>query len=274
MSDYTSTNRANWGDRVPIHLSSTQAYNVDAFVADPAMISRTVQFDSERMPDLTGKRIIHLMCHLGLDTLSFARLGADATGLDFSGESVAVATDAANRTGLDTQFVQSDVYAAREAVEGDFDIVYMSYGVLNWLPDMGKLAEVVKSLLKPGGLFHLTEHHPMAMALEIPSECDELRLNSDYFGSAEPTVNESETSYISGEGKIDHSTTYQWQHTLSDVVTGLLSAGLRLTALHEFPYGIFPTGKPLSKRPDGYWHYAERPEQAPLMFTVQASNAL
>ena len=270
MDDYISTNRANWDDRVPIHLSSTQAYNVDAFVADPAMISRTVRFDAERMPDLAGKRIIHLMCHLGLDTLSFARLGADATGLDFSGESVGVARDAASQAELDVNFVQSDVYAAREALEGDFDIVYMSFGVLNWLPDMAKLGGVIASLLKPGGLFHLTEHHPMAMALEIPSEKNDLYVSSNYFGSDEPEVNVSETSYIPGEGKIAHSTTYQWQHSLSDVISGLIDSGLRLTMLREFPFGPFPSGHPLTQRPDGYWHYAERPELAPLMFTVQA----
>ena len=270
MDDYASTNRANWDDRVPIHLSSTQAYNVDAFVTDAAMISRTVQFDSERLPDLAGQRIIHLMCHLGLDTLSFARLGADATGLDFSGESVAVGRDAASRAGLDVEFVQSDVYAARGAVEGDFDIVYMSYGVLNWLPDMKRLGGVVRSLLKQGGLFHLTEHHPMAMAMDIPSDRDNLTVGYPYFDSGEPEISDNETSYISGEGKIAHPTTYQWQHSLSDVVSGLIDSNLRLITLREFPFGTFPSGHPLSQRPDGYWHYAERPEFAPLMFTVQA----
>jgi SAM-dependent methyltransferase len=270
MNDYTSTNRANWDDRVPIHLSSTQAYNIDGFVADAAMISRTVQFDSERLPELAGKRIIHLMCHLGLDTLSFSRLGAKTTGLDFSGESVAVARDAASKASLDTHFVQSDVYSAREAVEGEFDIVYMSFGVLNWLPDMARLGSVVRSLLKPGGLFHLTEHHPVAMALEIPSDGDNLLITSDYFGSDAPEINASETSYIAGEGKIAHSTTYQWQHSLSDVVSGLIDSDLRLSMLREFPFGPFPNGHPLSRREDGYWHYAERPELAPLLFTIQA----
>ena len=269
MDDYISINRANWDDRVPIHLSSTQAYNVNAFVADPAMISRTVRFDAERMPDLAEKRIIHLMCHLGLDTLSFARLGADVTGLDFSGESVAVARDAAIKAQLDVDFVQSDVYAAREAVEGEFDIVYMSFGVLNWLPDMAKLGSVVASLLNPGCLFHLTEHHPLAMTLELPSKGDNLLVSSDYFGSDDPEINVSEASYIAGEGKIAHSTTYQWQHTLSEVVSGLINSGLRLTMLREFPFGTFPNGHPLTQRSDGYWHYAERPELAPLMFTVQ-----
>ncbi|NQW18080.1 MAG: class I SAM-dependent methyltransferase [Chloroflexi bacterium] len=270
MDDYISTNRANWDDRVPVHLSSKQAYNVDAFVADPSMISRTARFDGERLPDLSGKRVIHLMCHLGLDTLSFARLGAEVTGLDFSGESIEVARDAASRAEVDAEFVQSDVYSAREAVEGEFDIVYMSFGVLNWLPDMVRLGGVASSLLKPGGLFHLTEHHPFAMTLNIPSDSDELLIASDYFGTKEPEMKVSEDSYVTGEGKIAHSTTYQWQHSLSDVVTGVISSGLRLTMLQEFQFGVFPTGQPLSRREDGWWHYAKRPEFAPLMFTVQA----
>lgn len=270
IGDYIEANRKNWDDRVPIHLSSPTAYDVDGFIGDPEKLSFTVRFDLQHLPDVRGKSMLHLMCHIGLDTLSWARLGADAMGIDFSGESIRVAAETAERAGLNVRFAQSNVYEARTAVEGEFDVVYMSSGVLMWLPDIDRLSGVVASLLKPGGLFHLTEIHPLALALDLPSADGSLRIVRPYLGSGEPFVEESEESYVQGEGAIEHATSYQWAHGLGEVANAFTRHGMRLSLLREYPFGGFPPGAPLVRRADGWHEYPPDPNMTPLMYTLQA----
>jgi 2-polyprenyl-3-methyl-5-hydroxy-6-metoxy-1,4-benzoquinol methylase len=116
VSDYRDVNRANWDDRVPVHLASPD-YAVDRFTADPGFISDVVRFDQELLGDVSGLRGVHLQCHIGTDTISLARLGASMTGLDFSAPAVGAATALATETGADARFVQSDVYAAAGVLE-------------------------------------------------------------------------------------------------------------------------------------------------------------
>ena len=268
--DYIEANRKNWDDRVPIHVSSPHSYDIEGFIDDPEKLTLTARSDSQFLPDLAGRSMLHLMCHIGLDTMSWARLGARVIGVDLSGESIRVATEVAERASSNAKFVQSDVYDAGDVIEGKFDIVYMSMGVLIWLPDLERLAGVVSSFLKPGGLFHLTEIHPVATSLDVPSDDQQLRITKPYFESGEPLVVESDVSYVRGEGKIEHTTTYQWLHSMGEIVTAFTGSGLRLTMLKEHPFGGFPQGPPLERKPDGWWEYPHGPEMVPLMYTLQA----
>src|SRR5271170_3564493 len=126
-------NRAMWNERVPLHLNSP-VYDVPSFKAGALSLRA---HEIKDLGDVTGKDLIHLQCHFGLDTLSWARLDARVTGLDFSEPAIRAATDLAREIGIDASFVTSDVYSAPQAVgHRTFDIVYTGVGALCWLPDM------------------------------------------------------------------------------------------------------------------------------------------
>jgi SAM-dependent methyltransferase len=166
MDDYRTVNRASWDERVPAHAASPD-YHVEEFAADPAYLSDVVRFDLPLLGDINGMRGVHLQCHIGTDTVSLARLGASMTGLDFSEPAAQQARVIAERIGADARFVVSDVYAAADVLgrEG-FDLVYTGVGALCWLPSVRRWADVVASLLRPGGRLFIREGHPALWAID------------------------------------------------------------------------------------------------------------
>jgi SAM-dependent methyltransferase len=161
MTAYQQINRASWDERAPAHAASPE-YAVDSFARDPEHLSNVVRFDVPRLGSVEGLRGVHLQCHIGTDTVSLSRLGARMTGVDFSPTAVLEARKLAAAAEADVDFVESDVYAAREALGTEmFDLVFTGIGALCWLPDIARWAEVVRSLLKPGGRLFLREGHPM-----------------------------------------------------------------------------------------------------------------
>lgn len=269
-----AANRANWDERVPSHL---HAYGVEAFVADPARLSLVVRDDLALMaPHLpggspTGLTLLHMQCHIGLDTLSWARLGAHVTGLDFSPAATAAARDIARRAGLAATFVDSDVDNAAEACSGQFDVVYTGTGALAWLPDLGPWARAIARLLRPGGLFYVRDVHPMLCALDDTRTDGELVVSRPYFPTAEPERFDDGTTYADDTVRLTNTTTFQWTHPLSEVVESLLSAGLTLTSLGEhrsIPWRAMPD---MTLTPEGFV-LAHGAARVPLTFSLTATK--
>jgi SAM-dependent methyltransferase len=228
-------NRSWWDERVPIHVGSA-FYDVDGFRAGGSTLR---PFEREEVGDVTGKRLAHLQCHFGLDTLSWARAGASVAGLDFSGPAIDAATALADETGLDARFVQADVYDALEALGGErFDIVYTGLGALNWLPDLPRWAGVVASLLAEDGFLYLAEFHP---ATWVFGDHD-YSIEWDYFHDPEGVSFDDDEpgSYADLEVPTRNNATREWAHTLADVITAVLGAGLRLELVSEHDYTLFP----------------------------------
>ena len=220
---------------MPIHVAST-FYDVDTFRIGGSTLC---PFERQEVGDVDGLRLAHLQCHFGLDTLSWARAGASVVGLDFSQPAVEAATALAGETGLDGRFVQADVYDAVAALSGErFDVVYTGRGALNWLPDLERWAGIVADLLVDDGLLYLSEFHPVSWVF-----ADEDRTVAyDYFHNPEgETFDDGETgSYADMDAKTTNNATLEWAHTLADVVTAVLGAGLRLELLSEHDYTLFP----------------------------------
>lgn len=269
-------NRANWDERVPAHLV---AYDVEGFLADPRRVSGVVREDLTLMgPHLPGGSpagldLVHLQCHIATDTLSWARLGARVTGVDFSVAATAVARDIAARAGLPATFLTSDIDSALEACPQRFDIVYTSIGVLPWLPDLSRWARVVAGLLRPGGLFFLRDSHPVLNALDHDRGDGTLALTAPYFGVGRPLRYDCGTSYADTEVRLSSATTYEWQHSLSEVVQALLDVGLVLTSLAEhrtLPWQALPQMVPTSV---GDYALPEvQRDLMPLAFSVTATS--
>ena len=180
-----------------------------------------VCFDRPRLGALEGVRGVHLQCHIGTDTLSLARLGAQMTGLDFSPASIAEARTLAQQTGTPVEYVEADVYRALEVLpRASFDLVYTGVGALCWLPDIARWADVVGGLLRPDGRLFIREGHPMLFAID-ESHKDRLVVDYPYFQTDEPLVIEDAGTYVETEVQFSHNLTHEWNHGLGETVTAL-----------------------------------------------------
>ncbi len=267
MDPHIAANRANWDDRVPIHMGSS-FYDVEGWLADRrGPRPRAV----EALGDVNGLDVVHLQCHLGLDTLAFAHAGARVTGLDFSGAALAEARALAERAGLvdRARFVEGDVLHAAEALApGTYHIVYVSLGALCWLPSVMGWAAQVAALLRPGGRLYLHDVHPIAWALAD----DDLRIEHSCLEEPEPFVDDSDVTYTDGDGRVAASRSYEWNHSIGEIVTAVLDHGLRLDRLTEHDWTVVPRFPWLVETTDHRWEAPAGTPRVPLTFTLVASR--
>jgi len=268
--DWRSINLANWESRVPVH-SGPGGYHLEAF-DDPAHLSSVVRFDLPLLGDVGGLRGVHLQCHIGTDTVSLARLGADMTGLDFSPASLAQARRIARLAGADVRFVEAEVYDAPGALGPEpFDLVYTGIGALCWLPDIARWARVVAGLLRPGGRLFIREGHPVLWALDDPRPDGLLAVEYPYFEREEAMVFDEGGTYVDTDAVFTYNRTHEWNHGLGEIVTALMAAGMDLTGLVEHdsvPWDALP-GQ-MERIGGGEWRLADRPWRLPHTYTLQA----
>ena len=257
-------NRTNWNERTPVHAAS-ELYDVEGFKA-----GRMTLHDVElrEMGDVSGKSLLHLQCHFGMDAMSWSRLGARATGVDLSDAAIGLARSLNDELGLDVRFICSNIYDLPGVLDEQFDVVFTSYGVLCWLPDLDGWASVVANHLKPGGLFYIIDGHP-AMNVFEESDAGELRVTYPYFRT-EFLWEGGEPSYAGSE--IIESPVYEWHHSLGEIVTALIDAGLRIEFLHEFAFSTYRAYPMMTKGDDGYWRFPNDNESFPQLFSIRATK--
>jgi len=156
MDEHQRANLAKWNELVAVHARSA-FYDVDGFRRGCCSLR---PLELEEVGDVAGLRLLHLQCHFGLDTMSWARLGAEATGLDFSDTAIEVARSLSDDLAIPARFLCTDLYQLPKVLDETFDVVFTSYGVLCWLRDLEEWARIVARFLAPGGRFHLVELHP------------------------------------------------------------------------------------------------------------------
>jgi SAM-dependent methyltransferase len=266
VEDYIEANRRHWDELVPHHVRS-EFYDVASFKAGRSTL---MPVERQELGDVRGKTLLHLQCHFGMDTLSWAREGATVTGVDFSPEAVRVARELARELGIDARFVDSDVYRLREALTGSFDIVFASYGVVCWLPDFARWAEIAASFVRAGGIFYLVDDHPLAGALADESATGNLRLDFPYL-AGEAISFEADGSYAS-DAALTNRRTFEFAHGLGEIVTALADAGLRLEYLHEFPFCSWQRLRSMQRGDDGYWRLPGDETRLPFLFSVKATK--
>jgi SAM-dependent methyltransferase len=263
-------NQANWDARTPVHLAS-RFYGTDQDL-DPDRWFAPFEWDD--LGELTGRDVVHLQCHLGTETLAFARRGARVTGLDFSPASVAAAHDIADQAGLDVRYVQANVYDAVDALGGrQFDVVYTGKGALCYLPDLDHWADVVARLLRPGGRFYVVEFHPLLNALgptPAPGDGPELLLRHDYLGGGGPVHRDATRTYTDGPAVEGATDSYEWMHGMGEVLSALTQAGLTVRSLREteeLPWQRWPQ---MRRTDSGWWRLPE--PRIPLLYGLLATR--
>lgn len=256
---YFDANRRVWDELTHVHLRGSSCYQIEEFKKGACALR---QLERDEVGDVSGKSLLHLQCHFGMDTLSWARRGARVTGVDLSEEAIRAARSLAQETRIEAEFICCNVYDLREHLQGQFDIVYASYGVLYWLPDLREWARIIAHFLKDGGFFYIADGHPIFDDC-IQEEGGIARLEGDYFATGQACYGGTGPDYANPEYS-QVNPEYYWRHTLGDVVNSLIDAGLRIAFLHEFPnFGREPG-------PDGVWRAPEKPAPYPKMFSLKA----
>jgi SAM-dependent methyltransferase len=268
MDNWLDANRANWEDRAVIHVTS-KFYDIEGWLrAEPG----PSPLERSALGDVEGLSLVHLQCHIGTDTLRFARVGATVTGIDFSAAAVREATTLAQRAGLAdrSRFLCANVYDAPDVLGPQrFDVVYVSLGSLGWLPRIEEWAQVVVRLLKPGGRLYVHDVHPLANCLDDDGE----RFAFGYFETVEPLIFDSDETYTDGAA-VSSTTTYEWNHSISDLFGALRFNGLVLDAFDELDWTVWAQFPWLEESGEGTWTIPHDRPRIPLAFSLVAHRPL
>ncbi len=258
--DYFEANKDGWNKRTMIHKDSA-FYDLSSFKAGKSSLNA---LELEELGDVKGKSILHLQCHFGMDTLSLARLGANVTGMDLSDNAIALAKDLSAETGIAAHFVCSNLYDLPQHLQGKFDIVFTSYDVVGWLPDLDKWAEIIHHFLKPGGTFYMVEFHPVVWMM------DEHFQHIKYFYHNEELIYEKQTGTYTDRGAAIEYEEYSWNHSLGEVINSLIQHGLQLQHLNEFSFSCYNCFNNMVQGEDGYWRVKGMENKIPMMYSVKA----
>lgn len=249
---YFEMNRVGWDRRTAAHVES-RFYDVDGFLAGASSLR---EIELAELQDVADKKLLHLQCHFGLDTLSWVRQGAICTGVDISPVAIQTARELATRASLSAKFVCSDVYGLGTLSNVPFDIVFTSYGALCWLPDLKRWADIVASNLALGGRFYMVEFHPV----------HDLLAGYSYFDQPEPDIDEEGTYTENGANAVAELAT--WTHPLSSVINALAGAGVQIDQLNEFPYSPYNCFEGMAEREPGRFYLSHKGNDVPIVYSI------
>jgi SAM-dependent methyltransferase len=259
-------NREHWDELAEVHYDS---YDYRKLLEGGQLLD-SVQL--EEVGEVTGRSLLHLQCHIGTDTLSWARLGAEVTGVDISPVSLRMAANLAARTGLEGRFIEASLFDLPDKLDDSFDIVYTSIGVLCWLSDLNAWARIIHRYLKPGGFFYIMESHPFLNIFD--DESPGLVVRYPYFHGDDPHNWPGNYPDYSDEGYIVKSPSWEWNWSLGDIVNSLIDAGLKLEFVHEHDFIHWKALPIMVKSENGYWRMPESMDVLPLVFSIRAFREL
>lgn len=263
IEHYLNVNKANWNERVSIHKKSG-LYDLDSFKKGK---NKLHSLERNELGDIKGKSVLHLQCHFGMDSLSLEMLGAKVTAVDFSEEAIKAAIELRDELGMKTEFILSDIYELSGKLNEKFDIVYTSYGVLIWLYNLNKWADMIFDFLKVDGFLYIAEVHPASLIFDYNYENEKLSVMYPYFNKPEPLEFTEPGTYADKNADTINNTTYEWIHSLSDIFSAILSSGLKIQFFHEFNFTVWEQFKGMKKSEDGYYRFKE---DIPLLFSLKA----
>lgn len=258
--EYFEANKVLWNKRTVVHKDSA-FYDVAFFKQGKNMLT---PIKLNELGNVKGKKMLHLQCHFGLDSLCWARLGADVMGVDLSDAAIDEAKRINDEMGLNAKFICSNVYDLKEHLDEQFDIVFTSYGVIGWLPDLDKWASLIAHYLKPGGTFYMAEFHPVVWMFD-----DEFTKIEYAYENREVIVIDNYGTYTDRNAEISGKE-YSWNHSLSEVLNALIKNGLQIQLFNEFMYSPYPNFRNSVELSPGQWHIQGMEGKIPMIFSVKA----
>jgi ubiquinone/menaquinone biosynthesis C-methylase UbiE len=262
-TNWLETNRKSWNDRVDSHKKSS-FYDLDVFKKTRDAL---MPIEKRELGDVSNKSLLHLQCHFGMDTLSWAERGATVTGVDFSEKAIDLARELATELNYpDARFIHADIYDLPNHLEGQFDVVFTSYGTVGWLPDIDKWAAIVAHFLKPNGTFYIADFHPFVWTLSN----DFSKIAYNYFGG-EPIVEVEKGTYADRNAPIKN-TSVSWNHSLSSIINALINNGLQIGFVNEYPYSPYNCFEKTVLGDDGFYRIEGIENMIPMMYSIKATN--
>ena len=262
-------NQVHWDELVPAHRAS-DFYDLESFLGGRNSVD---DVSMGLLGDLTGKQLLHLQCHFGMDTLSLAREGAQVTGVDFSNVAISTARELASKMDLDARFIEANIYDLPSLHDELYDIVFTSHGTITWLPDIEGWARTVAHFMRPGGRFVFLDGHPLAWILKQDDVTD-IEVEFSYFNAGQVFEFTNEYSYASDEGspKLTNRETREWHHQLDQIVNAINGAGLQIEEFREYPQIAWQMLPFMERGDDGWWRLPEGHPELPLMLSIVASK--
>jgi len=260
QSDYLKINKKLWNDKTRVHLKS-DFYDVDGFKKGKTSLQ---PIELSLLGNIEDLSILHLQCHFGLDSMSLSRLGAKVTGVDLSEFAIDKANEIKNELKLDTRFIQSDVYALKDKLQEKFDMIFTSYGVLGWLPDMQKWANIVSHFLKPDGKLILVEFHPVVWMFSYDFKSIEYA-----YSSHEPIIETTKGTYTDQNAPIENKSV-SWNHGLAEVFKALLENGLNILHFEEYDYSPYYCFQNTIKIAENQYQIKGLEHKIPMLYSLVA----
>jgi 2-polyprenyl-3-methyl-5-hydroxy-6-metoxy-1,4-benzoquinol methylase len=264
LQQYFEANKEGWNKRTAVHKDSG-FYDLNSFKAGKSSLNKT---ELEEVGDVKGKSLLHLQCHFGMDTLSWAREGAEVTGIDLSDKAIDLARSLSSELHIPATFICCNVYDVPAHVREHFDVVFTSYGVIGWLPDLDKWAAVISQCLKPGGTFYIIEFHPVVWMMD--ENFEKVRY---YYHNQEVIAETSTGTYTDRYAAIEYKE-YSWNHSLSEVINALIKKGMQITLFNEFSFSYYNCFNNVEQGTDGLYRIKGLENKIPMMYSIKATKTL
>ncbi|MHA1126554.1 MAG: class I SAM-dependent methyltransferase [Candidatus Heimdallarchaeota archaeon] len=265
--EFFQANLNRWNERVKINAQS-KFYDLEGFMKGKSSL---LPIEVKELGDVTDKTMLHMQCHFGMDSLSWARKGAKVTAVDFAPEAVKLARELSETLEIPAKFIEANIYDIPQIISEKYDIVFTSYGVLCWLPDIKKWAEVIDHCLKPKGVFYIIESHPFGFLVD-ENYNERFQTGYPYFTEGKAFRYEDETNPIDQEKTLENVTSFEWIHPLSTIINSLIDVGLQIEFVHEYPYSFFPIHPDMKKGDNEYFHFQNKNFNVPMMFSLMAKK--
>ena len=262
LDRYFQSNKALWDKRTAIHKSSS-FYDVEGFMKGKNVLN---DIELKELGDVSGKSLLHLQCHFGLDSMSWSRLGAEVAAVDFSDEAIRTANEIKGELELDTSFICCNVYELKEHLDRQFDIVFTSYGVVGWLPDLQIWADIISHFLAPGGVFYMAEFHPVLWMFDETFS----RISHPYLNRGVIEM-DTEGTYTDRNAALRHKE-YGWNHGISEVVNALIRHGMEIQFLNEHDHSPYDCFDNTTKNSDGNFFIKGYEQILPMVYSIMATK--
>jgi 2-polyprenyl-3-methyl-5-hydroxy-6-metoxy-1,4-benzoquinol methylase len=260
--DYLDINKKAWNDKTEVHVNS-DFYDMPSFLQGKSSLNG---IELALLGDISRKKVLHLQCHFGQDTISLARLGADVSGVDFSEKAIEAARGLSETTEVAARFICSDIYSLHEVLNDEFDIVFTSYGTIGWLPDLEKWAWTVSRFLKPGGMFVFAEFHPVVWMFDT----DFNKIGYNYFKS--DAIIETELGTYADMATPAEYEMVTWNHALTEVMNNLIDSGLEINSFNEYDYSPYNCFRNTEEFEPGKFRITHLGNKIPMVYSIKATK--
>lgn len=269
QKDYMKINRLRWEELVNSHKNSN-FYNIEKFKQGKSSLLPLELEELQMIKNIKDKSLLHLQCHFGIDSLSLARMGFNVTGVDFSKPAIDYAKELSSDLNIPATFICANIYDLNTIIKKKFDYVFTSWGVLPWLPDLNKWANIITNSLISGGTFYIFELHPFSNTIDEKIK-EKLVIKYPYqTTSSEPYLIDEKGTYADSNAKFINTKRYEWSHSLGEIITSLIQANLRIEQFNEYPLGIFQFHPDMKRLNNGLYQFENIQANLPLTFSIKA----